>query len=67
MTYDEAIKHFGTQEAIGRAAGVGQPAVAAWKERGRIPLLSQMMIERSTGGKLKADPLPRISRNTQLA
>ena len=62
MTYNEAIKHFGTQEAIGRAAGVGQSAVAAWKERGRIPLLSQMMIERSTGGKLKADPLPKLQQ-----
>jgi hypothetical protein len=62
MTYDEAIKHFGTQEALGRAADVDQPAVAAWKDRGRIPLLRQLLLERSTEGKLKADDHPSLRR-----
>lgn len=62
MTYDQAIKYFITQEALGAAAGVEQPAVAAWKDRGRIPILRQILIERSTGGALKADEVPGLRR-----
>lgn len=55
MTYDQIIKHYTTQEAAARAAGVGQPAVAAWKKRGRVSRLAQLRLQAHSGGKLRAD------------
>jgi hypothetical protein len=34
---ESLIRKFGTQEALGRAAGVRQSSVADWKRRGYIP------------------------------
>lgn len=52
MKKQQAIKHFGTQQALADALGISQPSVAAWKA---IPILRQIQIETVTGGALKAD------------
>lgn len=52
MTKDDAIKHFGSLAAVGRALGVGRAAVCAWDE---IPIGRQCQLEVLTGGTLKAD------------
>ena len=53
MTYDDLIKHFGTQERIAAALGVEQPSVSLWRKRG-IPMLRQMQIQLTTAGLLVA-------------
>jgi DNA-binding transcriptional regulator YdaS (Cro superfamily) len=53
MTYDQLIRHFGTQSAAAAALGIKQPSVAEWKES--IPPLRQMQIQLVTGGVLQAD------------
>ena len=55
MTYEQLLKHFGSQADIARAFGVTQPSVAEWKERG-VPPLRQVQGERLTNNKLRADP-----------
>lgn len=54
MTYDDVIKHFGTQTKAADALGLSQPSVSEWQQRG-IPFLRQLHIEKLTKGKLKAD------------
>lgn len=54
MTYDDAIKHFGSQAKLARALNVRQPSVYEWRERG-IPLVRQYQIERITLGRLRVD------------
>ena len=58
MTYEELIRHFGTQIAIAESIGMTQSAVANWKSRGRIPLHCQYQLERVTNRKLKMDEFP---------
>lgn len=55
MTYQEAIAQFKTQKALAEKLGVGQPAVANWKKRGKIPMLAQFKIQKLTRSKLKVD------------
>lgn len=61
MTYDDLVKHYGTQKAIGDALkaidgkGVTQASVAEWKERGEVPHPRQCQYEVLTRGRLKAD------------
>ena len=64
MTFEQLLKHFGTQTGIAAALGVTQPTVSNWKSRGRIPALQQLRIEHITKGKLKSEPeiLSRLSR-----
>lgn len=60
MTYEQLIKHYGTQTAAGEALkqidgkGVAQSTVAGWKEDG-IPAPRQAQYEVVTRGRLKAD------------
>lgn len=54
MTYDQLLKHFGTQAEIARAFGLTQPSVAEWAERG-VPPLRQIQGEQLTNRKLRAD------------
>jgi DNA-binding transcriptional regulator YdaS (Cro superfamily) len=53
MTYDQLIKHYGTQAAAAQALGLSQPSVWAWKDR-TIPYDRQCQIQVATNGKLKA-------------
>lgn len=63
MTYDDLIKHYGTQTAAGEALGqlgegdgkgIRQSSVSEWKEKG-VPLYRQAQYEVLTRGRLKAD------------
>lgn len=54
MTYDQLIKHFGTQQKAALAINVKQPTVSGWKKDG-IPLMRQYNIQVITGGILQAD------------
>ena len=55
MTYNELIRHYGSQAKAARALGLSPPSVWAWKG-GEIPDLRQIEIQKRTGGKLKANP-----------
>lgn len=63
MTYDQIIKHFGSQAAAARSLGVSQPSVWGWKDG--IPIERQIDIEIKTEGKLKAD-LPNSIRRQSV-
>lgn len=54
MTKEQAIKHFGTQQALADALGVRSPTISGW--RNGIPHIHQLRLERMTRRKLKADP-----------
>lgn len=58
VTYDDLIKHFGSQAAVARALNLQQPSVWEWKKKG-IPGKRQMQVERLTDGALKAHPRVR--------
>ena len=55
MTFDQLIKHFGTQAEAAAALGCSQPCISNWKKRGQIPTIQQIKAEYVTKGKLKAD------------
>jgi DNA-binding transcriptional regulator YiaG len=55
MTYEQLLKHFGSQADIARAFGITQASVAEWQERG-VPPLRQIQGEMLTNKKLRADP-----------
>lgn len=53
MTFDEALRYFGTQARMARAVGVSRAAILKWTDG--VPLLRQYQLERVTGGDLVAD------------
>lgn len=55
MTFDQLLKHYGTQVSIAKALGVSQPCVSNWSKRGSIPALQQMRAFMLTKGQLKID------------
>lgn len=58
MKIDEVHEYYGNFANISRALGVGQNAYQYWRKIGYIPYRAQLLIEKNTGGKLKAsDPL----------
>lgn len=59
MTTDEAVKHFGSQQALARAIGCKQPAISQWGER--PPMLRQYQIQLLTDGALMADAQPEVT------
>ena len=66
MTKDQAIRYFGSVNAVAAALRIHQSAVSQWID---VPLLRQLQIEAITSGKLKADEsakLPKI-RRTKVA
>jgi DNA-binding XRE family transcriptional regulator len=52
MTPEQAISHFGTQQAVAAIVGVSRGAVSLWE---RIPDLHQLKLEKASGSVLKAD------------
>lgn len=54
MTYDNAVKHFGSPSALARALGINRASVAEWRIVG-IPEGRQYQIELATNGQLRAD------------
>jgi hypothetical protein len=55
MTLDEAIKHFGNGNRLCRALGLTRANITDWHNKGYIPLVSQLRMERITKGILKAE------------
>jgi hypothetical protein len=55
MTYNELIKHYGTEAGAARARNLDRQRVHAWKSRDRIPTDDQIEYELVSGGALKAD------------
>lgn len=64
MTYEQAIKYFGTESEIARSLGVKPPSVSEWKDG--IPIGRQYQIELATKGRLKAD-IPALRKNKMAA
>ena len=62
MTYDEALRHFGTQERLGAALGLKQPAISAWGKV--LPTHYQYQLEIITAGALRVDESLRGPRNS---
>jgi DNA-binding transcriptional regulator YdaS (Cro superfamily) len=54
MTFNQLVKHYGSQAAAARALGIKPPSVAEWKESG-IPLPRQAQYEVLTNGVLQAE------------
>jgi len=52
MQTKEAVKHFGSQTAVGKALGITKGAVSNWK--GTVPLLRAYQLQEISEGKLKA-------------
>ena len=55
MNKKDAITHFGTQAKFGAAIGRSQSTISGWGDS--IPQLQQLLIQKLTRGKLKADVL----------
>ena len=53
MNTKDAIDHFGTQAKFGAAINRAQSTISGWGDS--IPLLQQLLIQKLTRGKLKAD------------
>lgn len=53
VTYDQLLKHYGTQRKAAAAIGVSKQAVSLWKRKG-IPLKFQFDWENASNGKLRA-------------
>lgn len=58
MTKKQAVKYYGTEQAIADALGISRQAVNQWPAI--IPLKSQFLLELDTNGKLKADRSARV-------
>ena len=54
MTYDEVAKYYGSGYRIADKGGFSRGAPYNWKKQGYIPIETQMLIEKRTGGELKA-------------
>lgn len=57
MTFDEAVRFFGSQNKLAGALGVDRAAVSVWKSRGEggVPLLAQYRLARISGGALQVE------------
>ena len=61
MNKKDAITHFGTQAKFGAAIGRSQSTISGWGDS--IPQLQQLLIQKLTRGKLKADVLSIPTRD----
>ena len=66
MTYDEIIKHYGSEAEAARARDIDRQRVHGWKKRDRIPTDDQIEYEILTSGKLLAD-IPKALRKQALS
>lgn len=62
MTYQQIIRHYGTQAAAAKAVGAYDQLLNGWRVRKRVPFDWQCRFEADSGGKLKAD-IPANMRN----
>lgn len=67
MTYDEALKHFGTGRAIGAALGVSRSRVSQCRTTGGFSYPMQCVLEKESRGVLIAkredDPAQAIKQS----
>lgn len=61
MTFEEAVKYFGTASKMARVLKVTSQATQYWKKTAHIPFVHQLNIERLTEGALIADDENRYS------
>lgn len=54
MTFDEALKHFGTGKAIGDVLGVSTSRVSQCRSSGGFSYPMQCVLEKESGGRLIA-------------
>ncbi|MNZ24592.1 hypothetical protein D3C78_417430 [compost metagenome] len=54
MTFDEALKFFGSGSAIGEALGVSRSRISQCRAAGGFSYSQQCVLEKASGGKLKA-------------
>lgn len=54
MTIEEVFMYFGSGYRMKKSIGIHHSTMTNWRERGHIPIETQMRIEKLTGGKLKA-------------
>lgn len=55
MTFNQSVKHFGSQASMAKALGVTPASVSQWKREGGIPENWQWKIQGITDGALKVD------------
>jgi len=58
MTYDQVVKHFGTEQGVADALGISRQAVNLWKHA-ENQLVSEGMaykIQVITAGRMRVDP-----------
>lgn len=55
MTFDQVIKHFGTQAEAARVLKLSRQSINLWKSHG-VPCTRQLQIEHITDGAIKASP-----------
>lgn len=55
MNIDEVTDEFGSGRKACIALGISDRNFSNWKKRGWIPKAQQLMLEKITNGKLKAD------------
>lgn len=67
MTYDEALKHFGTGRAIGDALGVTSSRVSQCRAAGGFSYPMQCVLEKESSGELQArredDPAHSVKKS----
>ncbi len=55
MTIEDVFMYFGSGYRMRKSIGIHHTTMTNWRERGYIPIETQIRIERLTEGKLKAD------------
>jgi hypothetical protein len=55
MTIEELIREYKTGYRFKKETGLSHTCWHNWKERGYIPIHSQIVIQRLSNGRLKAD------------
>lgn len=55
MTVEDVLKYYVTSYRLQKQTNFTASAFYNWKKKGRIPLISQLKLEKLTEGKLKAN------------
>ena len=55
MTYSDIIKHYGTAADAAAKLRITPQAIHNWKMRGKIPAMTQFLIQVRSHGRLRAD------------
>ena len=69
MKPTDVLNHYKTQQLAANALGLAQASIAKWLNKGVVPDLRQLQLERLTGGALKAEKniLPRKKSYRQVS